>query len=375
MILDASGDDECSIDRARIAMYLSRDKDDRMTGLTRPYSTALKTFAKQEGIDPAPAVPMWPWYEGTTMTHLVIDEGFYEVLGDALEEIGDEKLGELTGYTWWSTLSDWSDNAGDLDLAKAVWSKFSQRAKNVFSVLMDEPGTRHAGEKLAEDLEIPNGRYGLAGVLAWPGRYCTAVGRTMPVQWVEGGSYWMTPDVAALFQKARNADADAHSAGVRDVGAASRQFQVSSPRGTSDPLPKNRAVLRVVQELVGLDIQCETIADVLGNSALLSVPGQLEGDDLWTVFAVRYGKEDQHKRLWFLDQPLHQQGRTWLLANNVWGPKTDGLLAELHTLSGGAVAAHPAGETVKVKPRFCPNCGDPVDLGETTCDKCGTRLI
>ena len=27
-----------------------------------------------------------------------------------------------------------------------------------------------------------------------------------------------------------------------------------------------------------------------------------------------------------------------------------------------------------VRPKFCPNCADPVDVGETTCDKCGMKL-
>jgi len=314
MIVEAHADDEASIDRASIAEWLGRDKDARMTGITRPFATALKVLSEREGMSAVPEVPMYAWYEGATMTHLVIEDSFYDVLEDAMEEIGDEKLEELTGYKW--------EHA---------------------TTTVDRPAT-------------------------------------VPADWVSvqdetGASFWASPEAAASLQKAGIVDPVAPSTGVRDVAAAGREYQVSSPRGTSDALPKNRAVLTVVHELVSLDIHCESIAKVLGTSAFLSVPGVLTGDDLWTVFAETYGKEDQHKRLWFLDQPIHQHGRTWLLANNVWGPKTDLLLTQLNTLSGGVVAAHPAGEAVKVKPRFCPNCGDPVDVDETTCDKCGTRLI
>ena len=314
MIVEAHADDEASIDRASIAEWLGRNEDARMTGITRPFATALKVLSERESMSAVPEVPMYAWYEGATMTHLVIEDSFYDVLEDAMEEIGDEKLEELTGYKW--------EHA---------------------TTTVDRPAT-------------------------------------VPADWVSvqdeiGASFWMSPEAAAMLQKAGIVDPVAPLTGVRDAAAAGREYQVSSPRGTTDALPKNRAVLRVVQELVRLDILCETIAGIIGNSAFLAVPGELEGDGLWTVFAEHHGKADQHKRLWFLDQPIHQRGSTWLLANNVWGPKTDEVLFELQTLSGGVVAAHPAGEIVKVKPRFCPNCGDPVDVDETTCDKCGTRLI
>lgn len=314
MIIEAHADDEASIDRASIAEWLGRDKDARMTGITRPFATALKVLSEREGMSAVPEVPMFAWYEGATMTHLVIEDSFYDVLEDAMEEIGDERLEELTGYKW-----------------------------------------EHATTTVERPANVP--------------------GDWVSVRDETGAVSWASPEAAAMLQKKGIVDIVAPSTDVRDVPVAGRGYQVSSPRGTSDALPKNRAVLRVVQELVRLDIQCETIADIVGNSAFLAVPGEVEGDGLWTVFAEHHGKADRHKRLWFLDQPIHQDGRTWLLANNVWGPKTDEVLLELQTLSGGVVAAHPVGEVVNVKPLFCPNCGDPVDVDETTCDKCGTRLI
>ena len=103
-------------------------------------------------------------------------------------------------------LQPWSDD--DLALAKTVWGKLSEPARDLFSALMDHPDQQVSGNQLAEDLKIPNA-YGVAGVLAWPGRHCYAVGRQFPVKWEQGavgesGNYWMTPSVAALFQKARD---------------------------------------------------------------------------------------------------------------------------------------------------------------------------
>lgn len=48
----------------------------------------------------------------------------------------------------------------------------------------------------------------MAGVLAWPGRYCAEAGRSLPFSFEDGptggsGNYWMTTEVASLFGKAR----------------------------------------------------------------------------------------------------------------------------------------------------------------------------
>jgi hypothetical protein len=54
-------------------------------------------------------------------------------------------------------------------------------------------------------LGIENGRHGIAGTLAWPGRSCKTMGRRLPVDWDgdEAGGGYMTKDVADLFDEAR----------------------------------------------------------------------------------------------------------------------------------------------------------------------------
>jgi hypothetical protein len=101
----------------------------------------------------------------------------------------------------------WSEADGDL--AALVWDKFSETAKSLFSTLIDSPETRFSGDELSEMLGIPNGKHGVAGVLAWPGRHCFAVGRTWPWSWdypVEGAPavYWFTAEMATLFREARD---------------------------------------------------------------------------------------------------------------------------------------------------------------------------
>lgn len=105
-------------------------------------------------------------------------------------------------------MADWSNSADDLALAKVVWAKFSPRAQAMFSTLMERPGEKHSAASLAEELDIPNGMYGVAGVLAWPGRHCAAVGRNLPVKFEggtkgEGASYWISQDVCDLFAQVK----------------------------------------------------------------------------------------------------------------------------------------------------------------------------
>jgi Family of unknown function (DUF6416) len=102
----------------------------------------------------------------------------------------------------------WSDTDDDVPLAHEVWGKFSQNAKALFSRLMDNPGQIISGEDLAAEVGIPNGKYGIAGVLAWPGRHCAAVNRIPLWSWEygpAGGSadYWVEKDVADLFKRVR----------------------------------------------------------------------------------------------------------------------------------------------------------------------------
>lgn len=101
----------------------------------------------------------------------------------------------------------WSES--DVELAGAVWDKFSDTAQLLFSTLIDEPERRFSGDELSEMLAIPNGRHGVAGVLAWPRRHCLAVNRRWPWEWSypeEGAPvvYWFTPENAALFREVRD---------------------------------------------------------------------------------------------------------------------------------------------------------------------------
>jgi hypothetical protein len=101
----------------------------------------------------------------------------------------------------------WS--ADDADQADAAWlyGKLAPPARAHFDLLIDAPGERFGGEDIARRLGLEKGAHGLAGILAWPGRYCRHLGRVLPIDTegrADGGTdYYMEPDTAAIFAAAR----------------------------------------------------------------------------------------------------------------------------------------------------------------------------
>jgi hypothetical protein len=78
----------------------------------------------------------------------------------------------------------------------------------MFSLLMDHPDQEYTGEQIAQEVNIPNGAHGVAGVHAWPGRHGNAIGRGLPSHWREDPEtlqsfYWMPATTAELFRAAR----------------------------------------------------------------------------------------------------------------------------------------------------------------------------
>jgi Family of unknown function (DUF6416) len=110
-------------------------------------------------------------------------------------------------------LTPWVKGAGspETEAARAIWAKLSPRAKAMFALLSAHPGRRYPAAELAEQLAIPNGMFGVAGVLAWPGRHAAAQGYHLPVEFEpgetgQGATYWMDPSAASCFAPLATAD-------------------------------------------------------------------------------------------------------------------------------------------------------------------------
>ncbi len=102
-------------------------------------------------------------------------------------------------------VSAWS--ADDVDQAAWLYRKLAPPARELFDILLEAPGERIAGEQIAKRLGLDKGAHGVAGVLAWPGRYARHLDRVLPIATEgrgDGGTdYYMEPDIASLFATAR----------------------------------------------------------------------------------------------------------------------------------------------------------------------------
>jgi hypothetical protein len=101
--------------------------------------------------------------------------------------------------------SAWS--AVDADQAAWLYRKLAPPARELFDLLLDAPGERFGGEQIAKRLGLEKGAHGVAGILAWPGRYSRHLNRALPIATegrADGGTdYYMDPEIAALFGPAR----------------------------------------------------------------------------------------------------------------------------------------------------------------------------
>jgi hypothetical protein len=99
----------------------------------------------------------------------------------------------------------WS--AQDADQAAWLYSRLATPARELLDLLIDAPGERFSGNDIAARLRLEKGAHGVAGILAWPGRYSRKLGRKLPVATEgrgDGGTdYYLEPDVATLFAAAR----------------------------------------------------------------------------------------------------------------------------------------------------------------------------
>ena len=102
----------------------------------------------------------------------------------------------------------WSDD--DLDPAAWVYRKLSEPARQLFDLLIDHPGERFSGNELASRLKLEKGAHGVAGVLAWPGRWCRKLGLEFPIETAareDGGTdFSIDARIAAVFERARSAE-------------------------------------------------------------------------------------------------------------------------------------------------------------------------
>jgi hypothetical protein len=109
------------------------------------------------------------------------------------------------GGPWAGEAEPWTDQ--DADRAAWLYHRLAPPARALFDLLLDAPGERFSGNDIAARLGLERGAHGVAGILAWPGRYTRRLERAFPIATEgrpDGGTdYFMTPEVAAVFAAGR----------------------------------------------------------------------------------------------------------------------------------------------------------------------------
>ncbi len=115
------------------------------------------------------------------------------------------------------------------------------------------------------------------------------------------------------------------------------QYVVLAGGARSEPLRKRRTVLRMVQAVHDAGVPLESIQPAITGPRFLPVEGELTGDALKSAFVAAYPKAAGRLGRWFLEDPLCDDGRTWVWCGRWPSECTAGLARR----SG---AARPAGQ-------------------------------
>lgn len=139
------------------------------------------------------------------------------------------------------------------------------------------------------------------------------------------------PEATDLTVQLRRRETRARSARATD----SRDwtpYVIITPAGRSEPLRKRRAVLALTSALSAAGVGPADLAAAFPRSMFLPVDGTLSGEDLQTAFLAAYPAAGRYLRRWFLEAPVHDGQRTWVLSK-MWGANTQAVLEELLTLA------------------------------------------
>ncbi|MGC9667682.1 hypothetical protein ACNTMW_14140 [Planosporangium sp. 12N6] len=138
------------------------------------------------------------------------------------------------------------------------------------------------------------------------------------------------PEASELTVQLRRRETQARA--VRTDTRDWTPYVIITPDGRGEPLRKRRAVLAMVTALHRAGVPAEQLAEVLTRSKFLDVEGQLTGQELTDAFLTTHPAQANRLGRWFLDAPIHDSGRTWVLSK-MWGTTTQPVLERLVPLA------------------------------------------
>lgn len=143
------------------------------------------------------------------------------------------------------------------------------------------------------------------------------------------------PEASELTVRLRRRDMQAKAAKSSSAaGLDLTRYVVAFPGGHTQPLPKRRAILALIHELAKVGVAVSDMEKMVPQQKLRAVDGYLSDEELATQFAIVHDRPESNLPRWFLDEPVHQEGRTWVLSKQ-WGLQTESVLTALAELSPG----------------------------------------
>lgn len=143
------------------------------------------------------------------------------------------------------------------------------------------------------------------------------------------------PEAGDLTIQLRRRETRARAARSNGEGPDWTPYVIITPDGRTEPLRKRRAILAMTTALARAGVEPQRLATVLPKSKFLFVDGRLTSGELYEAFMTAYpqvAKDPHGPRRWFLEAPLHDQARTWVLSK-MWGANTEAVLDELLALA------------------------------------------
>lgn len=134
---------------------------------------------------------------------------------------------------------------------------------------------------------------------------------------------------------------------AKESAADWTKFIIQTPGGSTQPLPKRWAMLRLVEGLAAAGMAMEQLRDILPASKTLAVEGVYPGqDELWAAIQAQLGKSEENRKRWHLADPIIEGNRTWVLNNN-WGDQTRDVFKQLLAVAPVGFAVHEEGDLSK----------------------------
>lgn len=138
------------------------------------------------------------------------------------------------------------------------------------------------------------------------------------------------PEASDLTVRLRRRETEARA--VRRQNRDWTRYVITTPHGTTEPLHKRRAVLAMVQGLHTAGVTADTLAEVLPPTMFVAIDGTPNDSDVADAFVAAYPNYASDPGRWFLEAPLRDGDKTWVLSR-MWAANTERTLDQLQRLA------------------------------------------